>query len=251
MKQTINNKYSLHDTENFNKELTVTPNEVMVKYSDLLTEYTKFIIENIKIKNPNYSRFIIIRGLDTITHVFTTILYYTKNLDTTYYHSQKSFYFYVEFISQISEAEKLFLQLSSRDAATYVYKKTLFDLNNNVLKQQCSNETKLKFDTIGELIKIQKTILLNVLHGGKALVKVDAVEEFEELTKKINSLTFDLEKIIQLTRIIDILYYKTDTVFLDLVTQLINKLFNYPEILISLEQKINNKEFTNNSTDLF
>lgn len=251
MKQTINNKYSLHDTENFNTELTVTPNEVMVKYSDLLTEYTKFIIENIKIKNPNYSKFIIIRGLDTITHVFTTILYYTKNLDITYYHSQKSFYFYVEFISQISEAEKLFLQLSSRDAATYVYKKTLFDLNNNVLKHKCSNETKLKFDTIGELIKIQKTILLNVLHGGKALVKVDAVEEFEELTNKINSLTFDLEQIIQLTRIIDILYYKTDTMFMDLVTQLINKLFNYPEILISLEQKINNEEFTNNSTDLF
>jgi hypothetical protein len=251
MKQTVNNKYSLHDTENFNKELTVTPNEVMVKYSDLLSEYTKFIIENIKIKNPNYSKFIIIRGLDTITHVFTTILYYTKNLDITYYHSQKSFYFYVEFISQISEAEKLFLQLSSRDAATYVYKKTLFDLNNNVLKQKCSNETKLKFDTIGEVIKIQKTILLNVLHGGKALVKVDAVEEFEELTKKINSLTFDLEKIIQLTRIIDVLYYKTDTMFLDLVTQLINKLFNYPEILGSLEQKINNEEFTNNSTDLF
>ena len=147
MKQTVNNKYSLHDTENFNKELTVTPNEVMVKYSDLLSEYTKFIIENIKIKNPNYSKFIIIRGLDTITHVFTTILYYTKNLDITYYHSQKSFYFYVEFISQISEAEKLFLQLSSRDAATYVYKKTLFDLNNNVLKTQCSNETKLKFDS--------------------------------------------------------------------------------------------------------
>ena len=238
MKQTINNKYSLHETEHFNKELSVTPNTVMTKYTELLGEYTKFIIENIKIKNQNYSKFIIIRGLDTITHVFMTILYYTKNLDMTYFHCQKSFYFYVEFISQISEAEKLFLQLSSRDAATYVYKKTLFDLNNTVLKPECSNETKLKFDTIGELIKIQKTILLNVLHGGKAPVKVTSIQEFEEIAGKLNSLTLDLDKIIQLTRIIYLLYDKTDDLFLNLVNQIINKLFNHPDSLDSVEQKI-------------
>ena len=51
MKQ--NNKYSLRDTENFNKELTVAPNTVMAKYTELLVEYTKFIRENIKIKNQN------------------------------------------------------------------------------------------------------------------------------------------------------------------------------------------------------
>jgi len=271
MKQ--NNKYSLRDTENFNKELTVAPNTVMAKYTELLVEYTKFISENIKIKNQKYSKFIVIRGLDTITHVFTTILYYTKNLDITYFHCQKSLYFYVEFISQISEAEKLFLQLSSRDAATYVYKKTLFDLNNT--KTECSDETKLKFDTIGELIKIQKTILLNVLHGGcapslccamrdpppngaavkldlgkvepnqwwgaygGALEKVGSIEDFEELAGKLNSLTLDLDKIIQLTRIIDVLYYKTDTLFLNQVTKLINKLLNHPDSLDTEEQKIN------------
>ena len=277
MKQ--NNKYSLRDTENFNKELTVAPNTVMAKYAELLIEYTKFITENIKIKNQKYSKFIVIRGLDTITHVFTTILYYTKNLDITYFHCQKSLYFYVEFISQISEAEKLFLQLSSRDAATYVYKKTLFDLNNT--KTECSDETKLKFDTIGELIKIQKTILLNVLHGGCApvnpppkvdfphggcapvnplpngaavkldlekvepnqwwgpLEKVGSIEDFEEIAGKLNSLTLDIDKIIQLTRIIDVLYYKTDTLFLNKVTQLINKLLNHPDSLDTEEQKIN------------
>jgi len=242
MKQ--NNKYSLRDTENFNKELTVAPNTVMAKYTELLVEYTKFIRENIKIKNQNYSKFIVIRGLDTITHVFTTILYYTKNIDIAYFHCQKSLYFYVEFISQISEAEKLFLQLSSRDAATYVYKKTLFDLNNT--KTECSDETKLKFDTIGELIKIQKTILLNVLHGSRReapvnphLEKNASIQDFEELAGKLNSLTLDLDKIIQLTRIIDVLYYKTDTLFLNQVTKLINKLLNHPDSLDSVEQKIN------------
>jgi hypothetical protein len=237
MKQTIN-KYSLHDIENFNNELTISTNTVMTKYTELLVEYINVITTNIKIKNPNYYKFIIVRGLDTMTHVFTTILYYTKNLDLTYYHCQKSFYFYIEFINQISEAEKLFLQLSSRDATTYVYKKTLFDLNKNVLKTQCSNDTKLKFDMIGQLIKIQKTILYHIFENQKPHPeKVDMKNKnFEEITKKLNALTLDIDNINRLTRIVDILYHKGDDLFLNLVNQIIN---NNPDSFDTEEQKIN------------
>ena len=117
MKTNISNKdnnYSLHNLENYKKNIDTDIAEVTEKYYKLLLEYYKFIIENIKIKNENLTRFIIIRGLDTITNVFNNILYYTKNIDMTYFHCQKSFYFYVEFVGQISEDEKMFLQLTSR-----------------------------------------------------------------------------------------------------------------------------------------
>ena len=77
-----------------------------------------------------------------------------------------------------------------------------------------------------------------VQHGGKAPVKVTSIQEFEEIAGKLNSLTLDLDKIIQLTRIIDLLYDKTDDLFLNLVNQIINKLFNHPDSLDSVEQKI-------------
>ena len=83
--------------------------------------------ENIKLQNQIYLKFIVIRGLETITNVFSIILYYTKNIDLTYFQCQKSFYYYIEFIGQISEEQHSFLQLNSRDAITYVYKKTLVD----------------------------------------------------------------------------------------------------------------------------
>ena len=82
------NNYSLNDTDNFNNELTVSVEEVMSKYAGLLVEYINFILENVKIKKFEYANFIISRGFDTITHVFTYTLYYTRNLDLTYFHCQ-------------------------------------------------------------------------------------------------------------------------------------------------------------------
>lgn len=136
--KTLSNKeinYSLHNSENFKKELEYEISEIIDKISQLFIDYFKFITENIKLKKTNLSRFIITRGLDTLVNVFNHILFYTKNLDVTYFHSQKAFYFYTEFIGQISEDEKMFLQLSSRDATTYVYKKTIYEINNELKKK--------------------------------------------------------------------------------------------------------------------
>ena len=117
--------YSLHNTDNFKKTLDYSSSEILIRYIELLTEYLKYFFENSKIKNILYLKFIVIRGIETITHVFNTILYYTKNLDITYLHCQKAYYFYIEFIGQISEDHNVFLQLSSKDATMYVYKKTI------------------------------------------------------------------------------------------------------------------------------
>ena len=158
MKPSAQTKNSLHDIHQYNKELDASAKEIMTKYSELLVEYVNFVTENIKIKNNGYSKFIIARGLDTITNVFNHILYYTKNSNMTFIHCQKAFYFYVEFICQISETEKLFLQLTSRDATTYVYKKTIFDMPNDIIKKtgKCSEETSKGLALISHSICIQK-----------------------------------------------------------------------------------------------
>ncbi len=88
--------------------------------------------------------FIILRGLETTTHVFRYVLLYTQNLDAAYHHAQKSIYYYLEFIAQIAEQRNAFLQLSSRDAITYVYKKTIYLINNMESK-------KLKNDIINTM----------------------------------------------------------------------------------------------------
>jgi len=99
------------------------------KYVCLVIEYL------INIFYKNMSPFIIIRGLDTITHVFIMLLYYTQHLETAYTYSQKSLYLYIEFIEQIAFDKNSFLQLSSKDAVIYVYKKTLYEIKHLYCKK--------------------------------------------------------------------------------------------------------------------
>ena len=121
----------------------------------LINEYIKFILEKTKLKNSKFLKFIIIRGCYTVTNVFNNILYYTKNLDLTFYHCQKAYYYYIEFIEQITDEKNTFLQLTSRDAITYVYKKTIYEINNDVRKNVVviNKDQNYKFNMITTNIK--------------------------------------------------------------------------------------------------
>lgn len=138
--------YILYNTDNYKPFITNTLQEIITKFSDIVIEYMRFISEKIKIKNKKHFIFIFERGIETLSHVFTMIFYYTKNLELTVYHTQKAYYFYIEFIEQISDDNITFLQLSSRDAVIFVYKKTIYDLNNDhkkMMPQPSPEETQL------------------------------------------------------------------------------------------------------------
>ena len=120
----------LYNAENYKSTIHNTAQDILVKISIVIIEYMRLISEKINIKKKPYYIFIFERGIETLIHIFSTIFYYTKNLDLTFYHSQKAYYFYIEFIEQISDDNITFLQLSSKDAVMFVYKKTIFELNN-------------------------------------------------------------------------------------------------------------------------
>jgi hypothetical protein len=236
--------YSLHNNENYKKELDYEVGEIREKITELLIDYFKFIIENIKAKQNNFSRFIIIRGLDTVINIFNITLFYTKNLDATYFHCQKAFYFYVEFVGQISEDEKIFLQLSSRDATTYVYKKTLYEISNEIKKknEQITESTKIKLDIINYYIEINRTIILKLINDEFAnLEKQNTVEKF---LKKINSLS-DKSNFKLVNNIIENFYYKlTDfTYFFEVCNILVKKISKNEEIMINCSDKFSCDEF--------
>ena len=71
---TKDTNYSLLNAENYNKKLDIDIKSINEKYILLVSDYLKFIIENIKVKNKILARFIITRGLDTITNVFLHLL---------------------------------------------------------------------------------------------------------------------------------------------------------------------------------
>jgi hypothetical protein len=116
--------------------------------------------ENIYIKNLLYFKFILIRGLETISTIFRLILFFTKNISLAIYHSQKAFYVYIEFIEQISDVQNSFLQLTSRDAVLFVYKKTIFEINNEFKKKiKEENNEKPIFEKMDKYLYINKNLI--------------------------------------------------------------------------------------------
>ncbi len=251
--KTIANKetsYSLHNPDNFKKELDCDIGDVATKLSQLFISYFKFIAENIKLKQSAFSKFIIIRGLDTIVNVFNHILFYTKNIDAAYFHCQKAFYFYVEFVGQISEDEKMFLQLSSKDATAYVYKKTIYEINHELKKnnETITDYTKLKLNVINSCVDLYKTLLLHLIHNN--LKDVSSLTKLEELYTKLNKL-HDKSILEKLNRIVDQLYYNISDVdkFYTIVLLIVKKLIKTPGIVEDKTAKLLSEDLLNKLND--
>ena len=160
-----NSQFMLYTISNYKPSIENSISEILKNFIDILIEYMRFITEKIIMKNKKYYYFIFERGLETLIHVFSFIFYYTKNLELTFYHTQKACYFYVEFIEQISDDNVTFLQLSSRDATLFVYKKTIFDINNEYKKsiQEPISEDKIILSTINLYTNIYKSIVLFII----------------------------------------------------------------------------------------
>lgn len=156
-----NSKYILYNISNYNSNIENSVSEILTSFVSVILEYMRFISEKVSIQNKTYYKFIIQRGIETLIHIFSFIFYYTKNLELTSYHTQKAYYFYIEFIEQMSDDNVVFLKLSSRDAILFVYKKTIYDINNEYKKnmKECSLEEKNMLSIIDSYIEIYKNII--------------------------------------------------------------------------------------------
>ena len=188
-------QYMLYNTENYNKNINNTLQEILPNFINIMTEYMKFISDKITMKKKSYYLFIVERGIDTLIHVFSMIFYYTKNLPLTIYHTQKAYYFYIEFIEQISDDNITFLQLSSRDAVLFVYKKTIYDLNNEYKKNmnKLTEAEEEAFEIIRQYTQIyKKTIIFLINHN--EFIYDKKKENINSFCEKIQLLNNNLNK---------------------------------------------------------
>ena len=123
--------FNLTNSNNYNSTLSLNHVSMITSYNKIIVEY----IQNITANKKKFSNSIIIKGLDTVSHIFKYILYYSKNTELASYHAEKALFLYIEFIDQITDDQNMFVILSCKDACIYVYKKILSDLNKSYYKQ--------------------------------------------------------------------------------------------------------------------
>ena len=105
-----------------------------------------------------------IKGIKNTCYIYNFLLLYTKNLELTLYHTQKSIIYYIEFISQIGEDTNNLLQLNSKDATLFIFKKTIFEVNEETRKNYKENAvTKAKLETLQLYIEFYNNILTQII----------------------------------------------------------------------------------------
>lgn len=243
--------YSLHNIDNFYPSLEINITGLMHKYSDVIVNYFHYIHKNISSKNKVLNKFIITRGLDTITHVFLYLLHYTNNSTIALYYCEKASYFYVEFVTQISTDETSFLQLSSRDASNYVYKKTIFEMKPiKPFPESYTEESADKMNLIDLYINGYKLFFYKIINS--ELAYNIHILEVSDLITKINVTPLDKENLGILTHIIDVFYNKIKCIdkFLEIIKQIVKKATSNSQVLLITQQNIQCNEFDEQLTSL-
>lgn len=260
-----NSSFSLHNLENYKQTFEYSLSDLISKQNTLIIEYLNFISDNIPSKNTAMNKFIIIRGLDTITHVFNTILYYSKNIDLAFYHGQKAFYFYVEFIGQITNDQHIFLNLSSRDATLFVYKKTIFDINIKKMESVSMNmnaDINEKMDILNINKNIIKNALVFFIENSDSLLDK---EHLKWMIEKINKLLGNIHNMKMNKKSYEIIIQFVEAMNKNMPTNNYNILINLfikklskhnkPEIYNILKEKMCLNDFEhnllNNNNDVF
>jgi hypothetical protein len=203
--------------ENYKKDFDYeNKNEPITCYLKLLLEYLKVSLSNVVVQDKDYYFFILKRGIKTITHCFNVLFMYSKNLNIVEQSCNKAICYYIEFMGQIGEDSNSYLQLNSKDATLFVYKKIIFDIDDNFRKDYVLDEKDKKYlENINLNNKLLYSILNNILDIEKNSEKKILIEN------SIKYLTHFLNKYLTNN-------FKNEDV--DIITYFINNIvFNFTE----------------------
>ena len=139
------------------------------------------------------------KGIDVILNVFAMILLYTKNLELAIEYTNNSIYYFIEYVTQIStkNTEFVFVNLTIKDAILYVYRKSIFEIDDNHKRKFQNNpDETLYFEIVNSFIKTYSVILKEFVEN-KNYIKSD-IEDIKVHIYKINSYILTFFKTIEM-----------------------------------------------------
>ena len=167
----------INNSDNFNFNINENSNIFILKYFITVNEYINLYIDNIydnisiNVKK-NYRYYIFIKGLEVLSNIIHILIIHTNNIDLVIYYCHKAYYYYIEFISQL-DYDNNHLELSVKDGIIFVYKKTIFDLKDNL---NSINKSNINEDNIKKISNIEK--IINIIN---TFVKIFVIKDILNL----------------------------------------------------------------------
>ena len=83
--------YNLEVVDNYNETYETNEKDMFAKYMQIIAEFCGQAEETINVKSLEYYKYVVIRGLETITHVYRMLLLYTRNVGLSFYNCKRLF----------------------------------------------------------------------------------------------------------------------------------------------------------------
>lgn len=136
--------------------------------------------------NANYLKYIITKGIETFSHIIKFLFLYTKNSSISFFYLEKSIYYYIEFIEQMVQDKNSFLKLNTKDAILFLYKKTIFEINQDKKEKfKMIDQDKKVYDKIGDGISKITTYYIEKIQNIESTSRDTFKEEFKAIIKEI------------------------------------------------------------------
>ena len=148
-------------------------NTIILAYYDILSKYIKYYF-----KHKSFNKIIFINGLYTLTEIFKFTVVTKKNIVEC---CDKSIYYYFEFILQLQNNNNELLNLTTKDAAIFCFKKFFNDIKINDINYNYKIATSLLIST---------NIILSIILHDTIDNDTYIFEEFKDIIYKLNNIPY-------------------------------------------------------------
>lgn len=163
-------------------------NKYIEKYIFIVSEFVEFLINDRYKHKEGYQNYVLVKGLESLLHIYMMIMMYTCNIDMACLNMNKAYYYYIEFIEQIHKDDNYFLRFNLRDAILFIYKKTIYELIPTYVNDfKVSDKNNSILETIRKRLEIVNEVIIYYL--------LDIRNEFSD--EQIESKAFDYRKKIE------------------------------------------------------
>ena len=178
-------------------------NKYFIKYVTLINDFLNYASTNLNNQNTETLKINIQKGIQALTHIFKLVLIKSDDINHTIDITQKCFFYYVEFVTQISHSSD-HIQLSLTDAIIFLYKKSIFqyDTHENKLVDFPKDSAYNISSNLQKLIELHNELLYYYISSFE-----HNNSSFNDFTKSIYIFTENIIKMDTTNNINNIYYF--------------------------------------------
>lgn len=231
----MDEKYEISNLNNYNNVFdTMNSLDYVFKYIELVHKFLNYCNYHMNIQNVEFKKVVVSKGIDLINNIFSILLLYSKNLELSFFNSQKAYCYYCEFIGQIMNENNSFLKLNINDSLMFIYRKIIYNIDQDFREKYILNNVENKFlINIKYICNDYNNLIYNMLNYSNECFSKEQIMDIKTLELIIGTNTKIFNKYISFEYQTKIICY-IDTLLIKLKDNSIhlNSAFNIIELFI-------------------